>query len=67
MQNAESNYDFYMSEDLSSYSGEWVAISNNKIISHGKDVRMVAKEAMIVCGNKKFLLSKIPSNETLIF
>ncbi|MEK6850844.1 MAG: DUF5678 domain-containing protein [Nanoarchaeota archaeon] len=63
----ESNYEYYLDADLSSYLGEWVAIYENKIVSHGVDVRAVAKEAIVVCGNKKFLLSRVPSKETMIF
>jgi len=67
MVSIESNYEYYMTADLSNYMGEWVAIYGNKIISHGADVRIVAKEAIIACGNKKFLLSRVPSKETMIF
>lgn len=63
----ESNYEYYLNTDLSNYIGEWVAIYENKVIAHGMDVKIVAKEAMALCGNRKFLLSKVPSNETMIF
>jgi hypothetical protein len=67
MPTQESNYEYYLSTDLSSYIGEWIAIYDNKIVAHGKDVRIVAKEAQAICGNRKFLLSKVPSEETMIF
>jgi len=67
MQSLESNYVSYLSVNLSKYTGEWVAIYESKIVAHGKDVRVVAKEAIRICGNKKFLLSKVPSKETMIF
>ncbi len=67
MASLESNYEQYLRIDISHYTGEWVAVSEGKIIAHGKDVRAVAKEAIIICGNKKFLLSKVPSEETMIF
>ena len=40
MPNLESNYEYYLSADLSHYIGEWVAIYENKIISHGSDVKL---------------------------
>lgn len=63
----ESNYEYYLNADLGSYIGEWVAVCEGKVVSHGKDVRNVAKEARKICGSKKFLLSRVPSEETMIF
>jgi len=67
MTNLDSNYEYYLGADLSNYIGEWIAIHEGKIVAHGNDVRTVARAAIGVCGNRNFLLSKVPSKETMIF
>lgn len=47
--------------------GEWVAICDNKIISHGENVKEVFNEAKKKCPNKRPLLTKISDKETMIF
>ena len=63
----ERNYEAYLQTSLSSYLGEWVAICDNKVVSHGKNVKKVFEEAKKKYPNKKPLLTKVPSKETLIF
>jgi len=63
----ERNYEAYLQTNLSSYLGEWVAICDNKVVSHGKNVKKVFEEAKKKYPNKKPLLTKVPSKETLIF
>ena len=67
MGSLEVNYQYFLDANLAQYIGEWVAIYEGKVIAHAKDVRIVAKEAQKICGNKKFLLSRVPSEETMIF
>ncbi len=66
-QTLKQNYEFYLQTNLENYLGEWVAICDNEIISHGKNVKKVFKEAKKKCPTKNPLLTKVPSKETLIF
>ncbi|MCX6749417.1 MAG: DUF5678 domain-containing protein [Candidatus Pacearchaeota archaeon] len=63
----EQNYEVYLQTNLDSYLGEWVAICENRVVSHGKNVKKVFEEARLKYPNKKPLLTKVPSKETLIF
>ena len=63
----ESNYQYFMHVDISKYIGEWIAIYEDKVIAHGKDLKEVAVRAREISGGKKFLLAKVPSEETMIF
>ena len=63
----ELNYNYYMDADISAYTGEWIAILEDKIIAHGKDLKKMVAEAQILSNGKKFLLAKVPSEETMIF
>jgi len=63
----EKNYEFFIDANLDNYTGEWVAICDNKVVAHGKNVKEVFEESRKKCPNKKPLLSKVPSEETMIF
>ena len=63
----EMNYQYFMEEDVSRFSGEWIAVSDDKILSHGRNVKEVAEEAGKKCQGRKFLLARVPSEETMIF
>ncbi len=47
-------------KDWSKYSGEWVAIYQNKIVANNSDLAKVIKESSKRCGDKKPLFTKIP-------
>ena len=61
------NYDFFMESDLSKFVGEWVAISNQRIVSSGKSAKQVFKQAKKKHPNARILLTKVPEKETMIF
>ena len=61
------NYQFFMSIDISKYIGEWVAICNEKIVSHGSDVKKVFQEAKDKCPAERPLITRVPDKETMIF
>ena len=61
------NYAFFMKTDISRYIGEWVAICNQEIVSHGKDVKKVFNEAKDKYPHEKLLLVRVPEKETMIF
>lgn len=63
----EKNYQFFMEADISNYIGEWIAILEDKIIAHGKNLREVTEKAQKVSKGRKFLLARVPSEETMIF
>ena len=61
------NYQFFMKANIESYIGQWVAICNQKIVSHGKDVKKVFKEAKEKFPKERPLLTRVPDKETMIF
>lgn len=63
----ELNYQYFMDVDVSPFIGEWIAICENKIIAHGKDLKEIVEKAKEVSQGKKFLLARVPSQETMIF
>ena len=56
-----------MQADVSIYVGEWIAIFENRVLSHGKELKEVVAKAKVASGGKKFLLARVPSEETMIF
>ena len=50
--------------NLSRYIGQWVVISNNKVIANNKDLTKIKKE---IDKCKSPLITKIPKKQTLIF
>jgi len=63
----EKNYHYFMEADISSYAGEWIAVLENAIIAHGNNIKEVAALAQQRAKGKKFLLARVPSEETMIF
>lgn len=61
----EKIYQYYMEKDISEYEGEWIAIAEDRILAHGKNIKQVVIEANRT--GKKFMLAKVPSQETMIF
>ena len=62
-----TNYQFFMKENMDKFIGEWVAVCNQKIVSHGKNVKKVFKEAKEKCPKERPFLTRIPDKETMIF
>ena len=63
----EQNYNFFMKANVDSYIGQWIAICDQKIVSHGKDAKKVFREAKKKCPNEKPLLTRVPDKDTMIF
>ncbi len=63
----ENDYDFYIRTNLDKYVDQWVAICDNKIISHGKSVGKVFEEAEKKCPSKKSLITRVPDKTAMIF
>ena len=62
----EKEYAFFMKTDVSKYVDEWIAIVGNKIVSHGRDVEKVYKEAKELYPKKTPLIARVPGKETMI-
>lgn len=63
----EKSYQYYLEADISSYEGEWIALSEDKIIAHGKSLKEVVSKANNIAKGKKYLLARVPSQEAMIF
>jgi len=60
------NYELFLKSDVSRYIGEWVAICDKKIVSHGKSVREVVKEANQKYPGKRPLIVRIPEKNLIV-
>ncbi len=63
----DKNYQFYLNTDVKDYIGEWIAICESKIVSHGKDVKKVFEEAKKKCPHARPLVTRVPDKDTMIF
>jgi len=63
----DKNYQFFMGTNVDAYIGQWVAICNQRIVAHGKDVKKVFKETKEKCPKVRPLITRIPDKETMIF
>ena len=63
----EKNYAFFMKADLQRHIGEWVAICDQKIVSHGKSAKDVFDEVTRKCPGKRPLFAKVPDKAAMIF
>ena len=62
-----TNYEFFMKTDLSNYIGKWIAICREKIVSSGDNPKKVFGDAKKKYPSERFLLTKVPEKETMIF
>lgn len=62
-----TNYDFFVKTDTSRYKGEWIAISGERIVCHGKDAEKVYKMAKKKVKNKDVSLAKVPEKQMLAY
>ncbi len=60
-----SNYDYFLKVDTSPYKGEWVAITQSKVVAHGKDAQTVYKQAKKRNPTSEVSLAKVPSEQVL--
>ncbi|MBR9699074.1 hypothetical protein GOV09_01295 [Candidatus Woesearchaeota archaeon] len=61
------NYQFFMKSNVDSYIGQWVAVCDQEIVSHGTDVKKVFAEAKKKCPTKRPLITRVPDKATMIF
>ena len=63
----ELNYQAYLEKGIESYLGEWIVICDGEIIAHGKNAKQVILDAKRQCGDKRFLVARVPDKETMIY
>ena len=51
--------------NASKYRGEWVALSNDKVIAHSKDLRLIEQQIMECKGI--VTIAKIPKADILLY
>lgn len=61
-----TNYDYFIQLDTSAYKGEWVAIANKKVVSHGQDAQVVYNRAKKKYHPTKISLAKVPDEQILV-
>lgn len=61
-----SNYDYFVRTDTSAYAGEWIAIADKKIVSHGKNAQKVFKAATKKAKGAEVSLAKVPHKQMLV-
>ncbi|HIH76613.1 MAG TPA: hypothetical protein HA343_04795 [Methanomassiliicoccales archaeon] len=61
-----TNYDYFMSMDVSPYAGQWVAICDEKLIAHSSSFKDVYQLAKSRCGRSKPFIAMVPTPDTMI-
>lgn len=56
---AYADYEWFLKENLSKYSGKWVAIVDKQVIATGNDAVLVVKEAKSKYPKKRPFLAKV--------
>lgn len=60
------NYNYFIKTDTSLFKGEWLAISGDRIIAHGKDAQKVYKDALKKYDAKSISLAKAPDEQMFL-
>ena len=58
---AETEYDFYIASDFSSYAGKWIAVLADKVVAHAASFREVAEITDREFAGKKVLIGRVPA------
>ena len=61
-----ADYEWFLSRDLSRYSGKWLAIIDKNIVSSGVNAEDVIKEVREKYPTKKPLITKITDKLTVL-
>lgn len=61
-----TNYEAFLKLDTSPYKGEWIAISKDKVVAHGKDADVVYKTAKKKTPSGRISLAKAPDEQMLV-
>lgn len=65
--NLEKNYEAFLRMNLQEYSGQWIAISQGKIVSHGIHMEEVFDQAQKNSPEQRPLLARVPNKTAMIF
>ncbi len=63
----DKGYEDFLRMDLSHYSGEWIAICEQNVVSHGKNVKLVYTQAKKKYPGSIPALVLVPGKEKWIF
>ena len=66
-ESAIRTYDYYANADLSKYVGEWVAIVDNKVVAHGKNLKEIIKKTKEQKPNQTPFVAKIPTTKNVLW
>ena len=65
-QSVSENYKYFVKTDTSKFSGQWIALTDKKIIAHGKDAQEVYRQAKKNAKGKDISLAKTPDQQISI-
>lgn len=60
-------YEAYAKMDLTQYTGEWVALVNNAVVAHGKNVKELLQKVREKYPSVTPFIAKVPVKEILIW
>jgi hypothetical protein len=60
------DFEWFVQNDLKRYSGDYVIIADEKVISHGKSLTKLLKEFRAKYPDKTPKIAKIPEEDVLI-
>lgn len=62
----DKDHEFLAKADLSQFQEQWIAVCDESIVSHGKNLKHVLSEAKKSCGEKTPLMFRVPKAGVLI-
>ena len=62
----EKGYEFFLRVNVSPYTDEWIAIVDEQVVAHGKEVKKVLAEAQRAYPKSRPLIAKIPGRQAMI-
>ena len=63
---SEESYNYFMKLNLKPYSDEWIAIVNDRVVSHGRNAKDVFRQAKKEYPKSNPLITKVPGKMTMI-
>ena len=63
---SSKNYEWYLSQDFSKYSGKWLAIIDQKIIASGKNVEKLINKVKDKYPNNRPFITKIRNKLSIL-
>lgn len=59
------NFNFILSNDLSKYAGDWIAVADNKVIAKGESASEVMSKSKKKTKNRTTIM-KVPDNNQIL-